>query len=77
MRKLKYLDNETIYKDDAYLALHERFDSQQQFEDYYSRLKSEIEKNEFLRVSVSYLFFVKNGDWKATNIGAGYSSNRC
>ena len=39
MRKLKYLDNETIYKDDAYLALHERFDSQQQFEDYYSRLK--------------------------------------
>jgi len=34
------------------------------YELYYSQLQSDDDKNEFLRASVAYLFFVKHGDWE-------------
>lgn len=65
MDTLKYLNSETVFKDDAFLALCENFDSRRgRFEEYYSRISSDIKKDEFLRVSVAYLFFVKKGDWR-------------
>jgi len=61
-KKYKYCDNE-IYKGDAHQALSSQFPNYQDFESFYSSLADCETKDEFLRVSSSYLFFVKNGDW--------------
>lgn len=60
--RYKYCDDDD-YKDDAYQALSSQFENRQIFESFYSSLIDDETKDEFLRVSSSYLFFVKNGDW--------------
>lgn len=64
MSNLKYLDNESVFKDDAYLAFKANFQTQREFVDFYDKLKNDEAKNNFLRAGTTYLFFVKNGDWK-------------
>jgi hypothetical protein len=64
MRKFKYLNDEETYKEDAFLALGNQFESRNRFEKYYSQIESKNDRNEFLRVSAAYLFFVRNGNWK-------------
>ncbi len=60
--KYKYCDVPE-YLDDAYRALKENFKNYDEFENFYSGMHDDDIKNEFLRVSSSYLFFVKNGQW--------------
>ncbi len=62
-KRLRYLADEEIYKEDAYLALTSRFGSREGFEKFYSSLNSSAVKDEFLRAATFYLFFVKRGDW--------------
>ena len=61
-KKFKYLDDQ-IFKNDSYEALSSQFDNKQDFEDFYSSLKDDQTKDEFLKIGTAYLFFVKNGDW--------------
>ena len=61
-RKYKYLDDKT-FKNDAYEALSSQFQNLRQFEAFYSNLKDDKTKDNFLRVGTAYLFFVKCGDW--------------
>lgn len=51
------------YLDDAYRALKENFKNYDEFKSFYDAFQSDEIKDEFLRVSSSYLFFVKNGQW--------------
>ena len=61
-RKYKYLDDQT-FKNDTYEALSSQFQDLRQFEAFYSNLKDDKTKDNFLRVGTAYLFFVKCGDW--------------
>lgn len=61
-KKFKYLDDQS-FKNDSYEALSSQFDNKQEFEDFYSSLKDDQAKDEFLRIGTAYLFFVKCGDW--------------
>lgn len=61
-RKLKFCDD-TIYKNDTYEALSSQFKDLDEFEKFYSNLKEDRVKDDFLRVGSAYLFFVKSGDW--------------
>lgn len=63
MPRYKYLINESKFKNDAHLALNDRLRSIKEFEAFYSALGTDNQKNEFLRASVAYLYFVKNGNW--------------
>jgi len=60
--KYKYCDVPE-YLDDAYRALKENFKDYEEFESFYSGIQDGKIRDEFLRVSSSYLFFVKNGQW--------------
>ncbi|MBU0968411.1 MAG: hypothetical protein KKA54_18765 [Proteobacteria bacterium] len=60
--KLKYCDVHEFI-DDSYRALKDRFKNYDEFESFYHGLENDSVKDEFLRVSSSYLFFVKNGQW--------------
>ncbi len=75
----KYLNNETIYKEDTYLAFKGRFATRQEYESFYAKIKNDDAKNNFLRVGTTYLFFVKNGDWEVnvprSNRLVGYFTN--
>ena len=67
-KKYKYCDDDD-YKDDAYQALSLPFDGDRnKFELFYSSLRDDQTKDEFLRVGSSYLFFVKNGDWHVHDV---------
>ncbi len=59
---LEFCDN-TVFKKDAYEALSSQFTGFDKFEVFYSNLKDDQAKDDFLRVGSSYLFFVRNGDW--------------
>ena len=59
----RYIADEDTYKEDAYLALTSRFGSRDDFERFYSSLSDSATKDEFLRATTFYLFFVKSGDW--------------
>ena len=61
-KKYKYLDDQT-FKNDTYEALSSQFQDLRQFEAFYSNLKDDKTKDNFLRVGTAYLFFVKCGDW--------------
>ena len=60
--KYKYCDVPE-YLDDAYRVLKENFKDYEEFENFYSGMQDDKVREEFLRVSSSYLFFVKNGQW--------------
>lgn len=60
----RFLRDESLFMGDSFLALCDQFDDRLQYEVYYSQLQSDDHKNEFLRASVAYLFFVKHGDWE-------------
>jgi|CXWL01.1.fsa_nt_gi hypothetical protein len=67
-KKYKYCDDDD-YKDDAYQAFSLQFDgNRNKFELFYSSLRDDQTKDEFLRVGSSYLFFVKNGDWHVHDV---------
>jgi hypothetical protein len=51
------------FLDDAYRALQDNFKNYDEFKSFYDGFQSDEIKDEFLRVSSSYLFFVKNGQW--------------
>lgn len=51
------------FLDDAYRALKENFKNHEEFKSFYGGMYDDKIKDEFLRVSSSYLFFVKNGQW--------------
>jgi len=61
-KNYKYLDDD-IFKNDTYEALSSQFENIEQFEEFYSNLKDDETKNDFLRIGTAYLFFVKCGDW--------------
>lgn len=75
----RYIADEDTYKQDAYLALTSRFDSRDDYERFYSSLSDSATKDEFLRATVFYLFFVKKGDWhvsvERSNPVIGYFTN--
>lgn len=52
-----------IHKQYTYDALQSQFQSESEFETFYSNLKNNQVKDDFLQVGLAYLFFVKNGDW--------------
>ncbi|MGL1956503.1 MAG: hypothetical protein OCD00_04205 [Colwellia sp.] len=60
--QLKFFDD-VVFKQDAYEALKSQFQNQSEFEMFYSNLKNDQIKDDFLRVGSAYLFFVKSGDW--------------
>lgn len=60
---MKYLDS-PHFLDDTYLSLKERFRDHDEFIEYYNSFGSDKIKDEFLRIGTSYLFFVKNGNWR-------------
>lgn len=62
-KRYRYCD-EVVYKNDAFRALSSQFENRQKFESFYSSLSDDQTKDEFLRIGSSYLFFVKNGDWR-------------
>lgn len=61
--KLKYYDD-VVFKKDTYDALSSQFKDNNEFESFYSSLKNDQIKDDFLRVGSAYLFFVKSGDWQ-------------
>jgi hypothetical protein len=61
-KKYRYLDDQ-IFKNDTYQALSSQFEDEKHFEKFYSSLKDDKTKDEFLRIGTAYLFFVKCGDW--------------
>lgn len=61
--KGRYIADEETYKEDAYQALESNFCSRDAFEQFYVSIANTASRNEFLRVSTFYLFFVKQGDW--------------
>lgn len=52
-----------VFKQDTYEALSSQFKDNDEFEAFYSNLKNDHVKDDFLRVGSAYLFFVKSGDW--------------
>jgi hypothetical protein len=60
--ELKFCDD-VVFKKDTYEALSSQFKDLDEFEVFYSNLKSDQVKDDFLRVGSAYLFFVKSGDW--------------
>lgn len=60
--ELKFCDD-TVFKKDTYEALSSQFKDLDEFEAFYSSLKNDQVKDDFLRVGSAYLFFVKSGDW--------------
>lgn len=61
-KKYMHLDD-TTFKNDTYEALSSQFQGVKQFEEFYSSLKDDETKDNFLRIGTAYLFFVKCGDW--------------
>ena len=63
MSDLKYLGRKNTLFKYCYLALHDHFKSEQDFNTWYERIESDEKKNIFLKVASYYLALVKNGDW--------------
>jgi len=61
-KQYKFLDNK-VFKQDAYEALQSQFLDFSNFDSFYSNLKSDQAKDDFIRVGSAYLFFCKKGDW--------------
>lgn len=59
----RYVGNEKEFKEDAFMALESRFADRTSFEGFFDSLETPEKKDEFLRVTSSYLFLVKRGDW--------------
>lgn len=59
----RYLANEAAYKKDAYAVLKAHFANLRAYERYYAAVPVS-RRNEFLRVSASYRYLAKHGDWK-------------
>lgn len=62
----RYVASEATHKESAFMALSSRFSDRQAFEVFYASLSTPERKDEFLRVSIFYLFLVKQGDWCIT-----------
>ena len=59
----RYLRNEAAFKADAYAVLKTHFEGRKTFNLYYAAI-SKSKLNDFLRVSASYRYLAKHGDWK-------------
>jgi hypothetical protein len=60
---MKYLRESQIYLPHAFAAMRNHFDSQRDFDEYFSNIATDEQKNAFLRVASFYRFLAKDGDW--------------
>jgi hypothetical protein len=60
---MKHLDS-SHFLDDTFRSLNNRFKNHDEFMAYYNSLESDEIRGKFLRIGTSYLFFVKNGNWR-------------
>jgi len=63
MKDLRFLDAKDTFLDRAYLALENRFPSRDVFITYFNTIKTDEQKNLFLKTASFYLFLIKCGDW--------------
>jgi len=63
MKDLRYLDDKQKLLEFSYLALKNRFCSQDEFINFFNSIQGDEQKNLFLKTASFYLFLVKQGDW--------------
>jgi hypothetical protein len=63
MKDLRFLDAKDTFLERAYFALENRFPSRGAFLTYFNTIKTDEQKNLFLKTASFYLFLVKRGDW--------------
>lgn len=60
---MTYLANKDAFMEYSYLALQNLFASRNEFNSFFDAIKSDKQKNLFLKTASFYLFLVKHGDW--------------
>jgi hypothetical protein len=60
---LRYLDAADKFRKYAYLALEAHFPTRNDFDRYFTAIRSPERQNLFLKTASFYLFLVKSGDW--------------
>jgi len=62
MKDLRYLSSR-VYLEYSFLALQNRFTSQNEFNAFFNAIINDDQRNLFLKTATFYLFLVKKGDW--------------
>lgn len=63
MKDIRYLKDKDKFLKYAYLALADHFPLYDDFINYFNTIKTDEQKNLFLKTASFYLFLVKKGDW--------------